>query len=156
MRYIDVDAQRIGLCQQEHGAAGAAAGINQVTDINIAAGDDTGKRCDDPFEPFKLTQALGVGVGCREVGGGLGAGAAPLIEFLLRYGVLGAQRLPARQCAFGQSKAGCGLFAGGDRLRQLLVDFRRVEFGKQVAFFDAAADVLVPAPQVTTGACGDR
>src|SRR6202035_5101923 len=40
----------------------------------------------------------------------------------------------------------------GTSLQQLLVDFRSFDFGEELAFFDARADVEVPALQVAVGA----
>ena len=152
LRHVDVNAQGVGLGEQEQRAPGAAAGVNQVARINAAARDHAGKGRRNALEALELAQALDVGVGRREVGLGLRFTAAPLVELLLRHGIAFAQRLPAFHAAFGQRKALCRLLARRDALRQLLVHLRGVDLGQQLALGDAAADVLVPALEIAAGA----
>ena len=143
LRHVDVDAQRVGLREHEQRAAGAAAGIDQVADVDVAPRDDAGERRDDALEALQLAQPLDVRVGGGEVGARLRVAAAPLVELLLRDRVLLAQRLPALDRALRERQARRRLLARGDGLRQLLVDLGRLDLGEQLAFLDAAADVLV-------------
>ena len=100
LRHVDVDAQRIGLREHEQRAAGAAAGVDQVADVDVAPRDHAGERRDDALEAFELAQPLDVGVGRGEVRARLREAAAALVELLLRDRVLLAQRLPsARSCS---------------------------------------------------------
>ena len=143
------------MSQHKQSTAGASR-IDQVADIDVSARDHAGERSNHAFEAFELAQPLDIGVGGRHVRAGLRVAAAALVEFLLRHRVFLAQGFPALHAARRQRQARCRLLARGDRLRQLLVDLRSFELGQQFAFFDAAADILVPAFHVTAGARGDR
>jgi hypothetical protein len=148
LRHVDVHAQRVGLRQQEQ----RLVAVDQVADVDVAAGDDAGERRHHALEVAQLLQALHVGVGAGQVGLGLREAAAALFQLLLRHGVALAQRLPALDRGLGQFQAGGGLVARGDGLRQLLVELGRLDLGQQLALLDAAADVLGPAAQVAAGA----
>ena len=81
LRHADVDPQRVGLREQEQRTA--AAGINQITDVDIAAQDHSRKWRHDALEAGQHAQAINVGVGCRQIGARLGVIAASLVELLL-------------------------------------------------------------------------
>ena len=138
LRHVDVDPQRIHLGQHEQRLAAA---VDQVAGVDRAPRDHARERCGDAGEALHLAQPLDVGVGGGEVGVGLGGGAALLVELLLRDDVALAQGLPALGGALRQREAGRRLLAGGDRLRQLLVDLRRLDLGEQLALLDRGADV---------------
>src|SRR5581483_6090277 len=156
LRHVHVHAQGIGLRQDEERAAGAAARVDQIADVDVAPGDDAGERRHYALEALELAQPLDVGVRGGEVRLGLRVAAFLLIELLLRHRVALAQRLPALVRAAREREARGGLLARGDRLRELLVDLRRLDLGEELALLHAAADVLVPLLQVAAGARRDR
>src|SRR6185437_827888 len=63
---------------------------------------------------------------------------------------------PAFGGGFGESEVGIGLRDFGFGLGQLLVQFRRVNLGEQLAGGHVLADVDIPAFQITAGAREDR
>ena len=59
---------------------------------------------------------------------------------------------PAVSGGFGQVQRGPGLIQFGLGLRELLIEFRRVNFRERLAVGDVIADVHKPVFQITAGA----
>ena len=66
------------------------------------------------------------------------------------------QVLVARGRQSGQAEIGLRRHQVGAGLGKLLVNFRRIDLGKDFALLDVAADVLVPLLEVTVGSRIDR
>src|SRR6201984_2660789 len=78
--------------------------------------------------------------------------AGCVVHFLLGYAI-GLDEVPV---ATGSDvrEIGVGLrgFEIGFRLNELLIDFRRVDFGKELALLDARTDIAVPLFEIAVGA----
>lgn len=142
--------------EQEQGTSATAAGVDEVTDIDVATGDHARERRHDALEALQLPQAFDVGVCGSQIGDCLRVAAALFLQLLLRNGVLLAQALLSFHGAAGEVQTGGGLLSRGDGLRKLLIDFGCLDLGEQLAFFDAGTDVLVPAAKITARPRGNR
>lgn len=87
LRHVDEHTQGIGLGHGEQGDA-AAAGVDQIADIDIALGDDAVERRLHAFEAGHFLQLLDIGRGgvLKRDGGVLGV--LMLVEVLSRDGIL--------------------------------------------------------------------
>ncbi len=63
LRDLHIEPQPLRVGNAEQLRTGAASGIDELTDIGIAGGDDAVERRDDPLEARQLTQALDVCLG---------------------------------------------------------------------------------------------
>ena len=154
LRHADINAQRIGLRQAEQFRP--AVGGDELADVRVAHGDGAVERRGDAVEIFQVLQPLHIGVRGfhirllqgvvrRFFGGFLFADAGGLEQFR-----------PAVGGDFGQVQRGVGLVQFRLGLRELLVQFRRVNFREHLAVGDVVADVHEPVFQIAAGARVNR
>ncbi len=79
-----------------------------------------------------------------------------LIGFLLGNGVLFEKTLPADGGGVRQIHVGLDALQIGAGLRELLIDFGRVDLGQQIALLHTGADIEIPALQVSVRARVNR
>ena len=107
------------------------------------------------LERLQLLEAANIGVGGGQVGDGLLICVGLRVIFLLRNGVRLAQILPTISGDLRNIQLRGGLLTTGASLGQFLIDFRSIDVREQCALGNVAANVPVPAPQVSTGASVD-
>ena len=153
LRDIDIDAQRVqgrDVKQFARGSA-AAAGIDQLADVGIARRDHAVKGRVHFLEGLHVLQPLHIGLG-RFDGGPAGIVISRgIVDVLLRDRIRFQQFLVARGRDFREAHVGLGRGEVRARLLQLLIHFRRIDFGEQLSRFHIRADIGVPLFQVTVG-----
>ena len=107
------------------------------------------------LERLQLFKAANVRVRRCEVGLGLLVGARLCIGFLLGNRIRLAQVLPAVRGNLREIHLRRDLLPASARLGQLLIDFRSINIGEQLALFDVAANIFVPVQQISIGASVD-
>ena len=132
--------------------AGVLAGSDELADIRISRGNDTIERSDDLLEARELLQPLHIGARGLHLRVTRSGRGNLLVGFLLRDGVGRAQIAPALRGQVGDFLVGFGRREIGFRLAQLLIDFRGLDLGQQLAGLHRCADVDQPALQIATGA----
>ena len=134
----------------------AGAGINQLANVGVARGDDAIERRVDFREGLQVLETLYV-VGRRVHGRFLGRVVTVRVVHILlgnRIGVLQTFIPIVRDLRKAQVRLGS--VQVGASLLQLLVDFRRVNYGEQLTFAHAGADVEIPGLEIAVGASINR
>jgi hypothetical protein len=72
-----------------------------------------------------------------------------VVDILLRNCMALQQVLIAILGDLGEPEIGFGGAEVAQRLLELLVDFRSLDFGQELAFFDMRPYIEIPAPQIT-------
>src|SRR3974390_3075563 len=153
LRNVDENAEGGGLREVEQLRRGTAiAGVDECTDIDVTSRDYAAEWRINVLERFQLLETTDIGfAGLHDGAFGLEV-ASGVVDFLFGDAV-----------GFEQFRVTCGSDLGkvlvglegvqiGARLREFLIDFGRVDVGKQVTLFHARPDVVIPLFQVTVGA----
>ncbi len=149
LRHIHIDAQLFRLGDDEHFRAPGRAHVDQLADICLARRDNAVEGRDQALEAGFGDQPIDIGL-CRLHLRHVGViGKCALIDILFGDRIGAGERLPALGRDFRELCIGSSHVEVRARLHQLLVEIGRVDLGKQLARLDLAADVVLPALQVT-------
>ncbi len=121
----------------------AGAGVDQLADVGVARGDHAVERRINVLEGLQFLEALHVG--CAEDASVAFLAcevAVGVVDVLLRYGVRVFEVLVALPGDLRQIAVGFRSIQIRASLQQLLIDFRRIDYGEQLTRFHAGADVV--------------
>src|SRR6266853_6348088 len=155
---VYVDAQSSGLRDvKEIGFyIGIAAGVDQVSNVSVSRGDDAVERRVDLFKRHQCRVLVYGCLICLDYCFVRIVSTDGIIDILLRYGFAFQKSLIS---GFGdRSELEIGLCGEqiAASLLELLVDFRSLDNGKQLALLDASSNVDVPLFQIPVGAGVNR
>src|SRR5882672_5063615 len=153
LRHTHIRADGVGSGQHEHLLRDAAvAGVNQVAEVDIATSDHATERSVNAFERFQFLEAPDIGLRRSYRGAPGGIITDSVVYFLFGYTVSFDQFF--KTCGGDARKIFIGLHGAevGARLRKLLIDFRSLDFGQEIALLHMAADVVVPLFDVASSA----
>ena len=152
---IDPHLMDIGHLEQ-FGVGAGAAGIDQGPDICLPRGHHAVERGNDALEAFQGRQPFDIRLRGRHQSLFCLRVPSFLIGGLARNCLRRQQAVPPFRGQLRQSCVRLDARQIMPRLIQLLVQFRRVDFSKQLTRFDVGADIIVPLLEVTGHAGIDR